>query len=248
MSNIDKTIEKAASISRGSSVKANIFNGGDSGKAEQNSDVVILDKNSVLSTVLAAHLSEKIGMNCVGLQVGDEDVVQIVSRRKPKILMVDPFDLPLTPTNDLQDFGRKVLIVSPKTRLFGYTQRLDENVLRGVIGANFAGCVGKQSDIRQLEIGLMAVQSGGVYFDPEYSALLKDAINGGASNAPNSLSRRERSVIIMTAKGQPAKQIANELKISPKTVETYKSRALSKLGLSNREELVDHAISSGWLT
>jgi DNA-binding NarL/FixJ family response regulator len=210
-------------------------------------DILILDNSSGMCAVLARHLSELFKLRCISCAHGDSPILETLARYQPKILILDPAELSLSPQHDLQDFRRSVRIISARTMLFGYTARMDDAILRGVIGAQFVGCVGKQSDLQQLEIGLMAVQSGGMYFDPGYGNLLHEVVAQDSLGSNDLLSKRERAVIILTAKGQPAKQIAQELQISAKTVETYKGRALNKLGLSNRAELLDHALAKGWL-
>ncbi len=216
--------------------------------AKKNSvDILIFDNSSGMCAVLARHLSDLFKLNCVSCAHSDAPILATLAKLQPKILILDPAELSLSPQHDLQDFRRSVRTISARTMLFGYTARMDDAVLRGVIGAQFVGCVGKQSNLEQLEIGLMAVQSGGVYFDPGYGHLLYEVVAQDSLNNNDLLSKRERAVIILTAKGQPAKQIAKELQISAKTVETYKGRALNKLGLSNRAELLDHALTQGWL-
>jgi two-component system response regulator NreC len=62
------------------------------------------------------------------------------------------------------------------------------------------------------------------------------------------LSERERAVVKLTAEGNTAQQAADILSLSPKTVETYRHRAMQKLGLTNRAELVRYALRAGLLT
>lgn len=54
-------------------------------------------------------------------------------------------------------------------------------------------------------------------------------------------------VIRRLAAGQPGKEVAARLGVSPRTLETYRARAMSKLGLRSRAELVHHAVRRGWL-
>ncbi|MGN6032261.1 MAG: response regulator transcription factor, partial [Thermomicrobiales bacterium] len=62
------------------------------------------------------------------------------------------------------------------------------------------------------------------------------------------LSDREREVVKLTAEGNTAQQAADVLSLSPKTVETYRHRAMQKLGLTNRAELVRYALRAGLLS
>ena len=61
------------------------------------------------------------------------------------------------------------------------------------------------------------------------------------------LSDREREVVRLVARGYSNKEIAAKLEVSVKTVETYRYRAVEKLGLRGRADLVRYAIEQGWL-
>ena len=61
------------------------------------------------------------------------------------------------------------------------------------------------------------------------------------------LSEREAEVVRLTAQGFTSKEMAQALGLSPRTLETYKARAMSKLNLRSRSELIRYALRSGWL-
>ncbi len=94
--------------------------------------------------------------------------------------------------------------------------------------------------------------AGGVYLDP---AIAARAIGRGAAGpqaafegkAAAYLSPREIEVLRLTAIGHSNKSIANTLLIGVKSVDTYKARAMEKLGFRNRVEVIRFALSRGWL-
>ena len=67
------------------------------------------------------------------------------------------------------------------------------------------------------------------------------------SQTENLLSSREEEVLKRFARGHASKQIAFDLEISSKTVDTYKSRAVQKLGLKDRSEIVEYAVENNWI-
>jgi DNA-binding NarL/FixJ family response regulator len=75
---------------------------------------------------------------------------------------------------------------------------------------------------------------------------LHSALRGEIEGAP--LSERESEVLRLIAQGYTNKEIAVQLSLSVKTVETYKARSMEKLGLSSRAETVRYALEQGWLT
>ena len=105
--------------------------------------------------------------------------------------------------------------------------------------------------LRALGVRFRVVASGGVYLDPTLAGKvmgqfvrrsdLKAELQG------SELSEREADVVRLIAQGHSNKEIATQLDISVKTVETYKARALEKLGLHSRTDLVRYALHLGWL-
>lgn len=74
-----------------------------------------------------------------------------------------------------------------------------------------------------------------------------DAEQGAAHTPHETLSDREREVVVRIAQGYSNKEIAAELELSVKTVETYKARVAEKLGLRTRVDIVRYAARQGWL-
>jgi DNA-binding NarL/FixJ family response regulator len=96
------------------------------------------------------------------------------------------------------------------------------------------------------------VQSGEIYIDPSFGQEPRDSIGTQPSKTPRTgdtlgLTEREASVLRYSARGLTIKEIAGRLELSSKTVETYKSRAIEKLDLKTRAEIVRFASAQGWL-
>ena len=92
---------------------------------------------------------------------------------------------------------------------------------------------------------------GGLHFDP---TLASKALTGRPGDSPGKaglhagdLSEREKEVLILLAWGYSNKEIAGDLGLSVKTVETYRVRISEKLGLRSRTEIVQYALRQGWL-
>ena len=109
----------------------------------------------------------------------------------------------------------------------------------------------KRSAGDELLRAIRAVNQGAIYLDPAISekALTNAAelalASGGESGE---LSRREEDVLQLVAQGFSNKQIAGQLEVSVKSVETYKARAAEKKGLHSRADIVRYGIKQGWLT
>jgi DNA-binding NarL/FixJ family response regulator len=99
---------------------------------------------------------------------------------------------------------------------------------------------------------IRAVVTGGLYVDPAIANRLFDSTPrhgaGPRSGGMPDLTDREGDVLKLVALGYTNKEIARQLDIGVKSVETYKSRGVEKLGLKTRAEIVRYASAQGWLS
>jgi len=133
------------------------------------------------------------------------------------------------------------------------TVHAEERYLLPVLEAGGSGYVRKSSAHTDLLDAIRTVARGEVFLDPAATkTLLRGYLGrvktGDELDLGEVLSEREREVVKLTAEGYTAQQAADILSLSPKTVETYRHRAMQKLGLANRAELVHYALRAGLLS
>ncbi len=139
----------------------------------------------------------------------------------------------------------------PGVKVLALTVHEDKGYLRQLLEAGAAGYVLKRAAAEELIRAIRTVAAGGVYLDPALAGTVvggfvrKPAGKGVSAGAD--LSDREAEVVRLVAAGHSNKEIAGRLGLSVKTVETYKSRSLEKLGLHSRADLVRYALGRGWL-
>ena len=147
---------------------------------------------------------------------------------------------------------RQVLRASPKTRVLVLTMHDDPAYLASAMAAGAAGYVVKKVADSELLSAIRAVHAGRTFVDLTQSLdSPSHAVAGTArteSERPKDLSRREREVLRLLAQGHSNQQIADRIRVSVKTVETYRTRLKQKLGLKERAELYRFAVESGILT
>ena len=112
----------------------------------------------------------------------------------------------------------------------------------GVIRAGARGYVTKSISAEELDAAIRRVHDGDAVFSPRLAGFVLDTFATGSSAEPvdvelDQLTAREREVLRYIARGYAYKEVAHELHISVKTVETHVSSVLRKLQLSNRHEL-----------
>jgi DNA-binding NarL/FixJ family response regulator len=146
------------------------------------------------------------------------------------------------------DLAKQLAASCPGVRLLALTVHEDRAYVQQMLQAGARGYMLKRSAAEDLTRAIRAVMEGGIYLDPAIAekALLGDGAHGAAEDG-GSLSQREEYVLRLTARGLSNKEIAAQLVISTKTVETYKARAIEKLNLRTRADIVRFGAAHGWL-
>lgn len=121
----------------------------------------------------------------------------------------------------------------------------EEFVVR-LIHAGAAGYVEKQSSPDVLREAIHRVAAGGVYVGPAGAAALARAVGPtGSAKDHELLSDRELQVLRLIGEGLAVGDIARELHLSPKTISTYRSRLMEKMGLESTAEIIRYAVRNG---
>lgn len=137
------------------------------------------------------------------------------------------------------------------TRVLVLTMHSEPAYLRTALAAGALGYVLKKSVDADLLSAIRAVHQSKTYVDPELADhLVRDALRGSGPRSASHeqrpvLSSRESQVLKMVAEGFSSKEIAAQIFVSTKTVETYRARIAEKLGLDSRAALVRYALESG---
>jgi DNA-binding NarL/FixJ family response regulator len=181
-------------------------------------------------------------------EAGDgAEAVRTVSRLSPDILVVDMS----MPVENGAQVTRRVRQASPDVRVIALTVHDDRAYLAQLLKAGVAGYVLKHAATSELIHAIHTVVAGGVYLDPRVAGSVVNDFVGDAREpargGPDELSDREAEVLRQIARGFSNKEVAAQLAISVKTVETYKARVMEKLGLRGRADLVRYALRRGWL-
>jgi two-component system, NarL family, response regulator NreC len=209
--------------------------------------ILIADDHAVLRAGLRMLLEAQNDMEVAGEAADGFDVSRKVRELRPDVVLMD-LSMPGPPSGEVI---RQVLRACPKTRVLVLTMHDDPAYLSAAMSAGAAGYVVKRAADSELLLGIRAVHAGRTFVDFTRSAGPPSGAAPGTSavrrQAPKDLSRREREVLLLLAQGHSNQQIADHLRVSVKTVETYRTRLREKLGLKGRAELYRFAIESGML-
>ncbi|ADP70762.1 two component transcriptional regulator, LuxR family [Rhodomicrobium vannielii ATCC 17100] len=208
--------------------------------------VFIADDHPVVLAGVRSVLDRDPDVEIVGEARDGETTLRMAIGLKPAMMVLD---LSMPGLNGVE-VTRQLLAQLPDCKVVVLTVHEDRAYLRKLIEVGAAGYVLKRSVTDDLLRAIHAVASGGMYLDPSIAAHAVDrTLDSPSENATAGadLSEREVEVLRFASVGHSNKAIANILTISVRSVETYKARAMDKLGLDNRVGLVGYAIEKGWL-
>ncbi|MFG3435762.1 response regulator [Nonomuraea sp. NPDC047897] len=197
--------------------------------------VLIVDDHRLFRSGVRAELGDSIQV--VGEAEDVETAVRAIAELQPDVVLLDVH----MPGGGGQEVLRRVLGSGSQVRFLALSVSDAAEDVIGVIRGGARGYVTKNISGKELTDAIRRVAEGDAVFSPRLAGFVLDAF--ASSEAPSidpeldSLTQREREVLRLIARGYAYKEIAKELFISVKTVETHVSSVLRKLQLSNRHEL-----------
>jgi DNA-binding NarL/FixJ family response regulator len=203
-------------------------------------NILIVDDHGIVRDGIRSLLRCQDGMDVVGLAATGEQAVLAAQHLRPDVIIMD---LVLPILNGI-DATKRILASLPLTKIIVLSAwSTSEHVYRA-LRAGALGYVIKDAAGAELVCAVRAVSSGRRYLSPSIAALVSSAgPNDAVARSPlERLSAREREVLHRTAEGYSSTEIALQLSLSPKTIDTYRSRLMQKLGVSDRSALIRFAI------
>ncbi|MEV4105090.1 response regulator transcription factor [Nonomuraea sp. NPDC049649] len=197
--------------------------------------VLIVDDHRLFRSGVRAELGDSIEV--VGEAEDVDSAVKAIAELQPDVVLLDVH----MPGGGGQEVLRRVLGSGSQVRFLALSVSDAAEDVIGVIRGGARGYVTKNISGKELTDAIRRVAEGDAVFSPRLAGFVLDAF--ASTEAPSidpeldSLTQREREVLRLIARGYAYKEIAKELFISVKTVETHVSSVLRKLQLSNRHEL-----------
>jgi two-component system, NarL family, response regulator NreC len=204
--------------------------------------VVLADDHAVVRSGLRL-LLDQAGLHVLA-EAGDADsALRSVLGHKPSVLVLD-LNMPGEPTS-LQAIPR-VAEVSPGTRVVVLTMQEDPTFAREALRAGAKGYVLKEAADGELVEAVRRAAAGETYLNPKLGAALA-TMAPESTGPPDDLTEREVEVLRLVALGHTNQEIADQLYLSVRTVESHRARIGQKLLISTRAELVRYALDHGML-
>lgn len=210
-------------------------------------DILIVDDHAMFRSGLRALIELEDDCHVVGEAATGDDGVDQARTLKPDVVIMD---LSMPGSGGLEA-TRRIAALGLDAKVLVLTVHAEEEYLVPVVQAGASGYLTKTSADTDLIEAIRVVARGQVYLPPQATKLLlqeyKNAADDEDTVGLQQLSSREQEVLALTAEGYSSREIGKMLFISPKTVDTYRSRIMNKLRLDHRSELVRFALRVGLL-
>lgn len=210
--------------------------------------IVLADDHPIFLAGLRNLIQGEEDFEIVGEAASGIMALSLIREKQPDIAVLD---ISMPGLNGIR-VARKLADECPAVRILLLTLHEDRAYTTQALQVGVRGYVLKRSAPESLLPALRAVLTGGLYIDPTIASNVVPPARGHARHGTSAtrvseLTAREEEVLKLTALGLSAKEIATQLGVGVKSVETFKARASEKAGLRTRADIVRFAATQGWL-
>jgi DNA-binding NarL/FixJ family response regulator len=211
--------------------------------------VLLADDHKIFREGLKALLEQEQDISIVADTSDGENAVALATSLLPDVVILD---INMPHVNGIEA-ARRIVASARDTKIIILSMHLDSDYVSEALRAGAKGFLAKNCSSRELVAAIHHVVAGGAHLSPSISSVIVGLISEtktcGPTLAPGKsqgkLSKRETQVLQLLAEGNCTKEIASQLDISSKTVETYRANLMKKLEITSVAGLVKHAIREG---
>ncbi|MBV8030398.1 MAG: response regulator transcription factor [Betaproteobacteria bacterium] len=206
--------------------------------------VVLADDHALVRAGMRSLLGTMAGVEVVGEAASGEEALELAEREKPDVVLMDiamrgMSGLDAAARMRERQAGVSVIILS---------MHAGEEYVLQALRAGAVGYLLKDAATGELELALRSVMRGESWFSPAVSRQVVEGYVqrvGGEAAGGDTLTARQREVLQLVARGRSTKEIAYELKLSVKTVETHRAQIMERLNIRDVAGLVRYALRTG---
>ena len=210
--------------------------------------ILLADDHTLIRSGIATLLQNIKDFVIVGEAEDGEDAVHKTSELRPTVVVID-LSMPKLSGIEATKIIKKRY---PDTNVLVLTMHENEEYVYQILKSGASGYVLKSAGRDELTAAIRAAAKGEKYFSPRISQLMAEGyvkrVEKGGQEAPKAdvlLTRREREILALVANGLTNQQIADQLFISPRTVDTHRTNIMQKLEIHDLANLVRYAIEHG---
>jgi two-component system response regulator NreC len=210
--------------------------------------ILLADDHKVVRQGLRALLEKEKEFEVVGEAENGREAVSKAIETKPDIVLLD---VAMPDLNGLEA-ARQIKAKLPKAKVIALSAHENSSYVLGMIKSGASGYILKDVAFKEITDAIRMVAAGDFYLSQKVAGAVVDGFlqRGAAagSKAIASLTEREREVLQLLAEGHSAREVADKLFVSVKTIEVHRWKLMRKLGLKNNAELIKFAIREGLTT
>ncbi len=204
--------------------------------------IVVVDDHRMFREAIIEHLNEQADMRVVGETDNGADVVELLLKHRPDLLLLD-LNLNGLDGDDVLRIMRQLEL---NTKVIVFSMHADPNHVGRVLSFGIKGYLLKDEALDNLTEAIRTVEQGGEYFSPKIT--VSATPRPGNVKISDRLTSREIEILSLIANGLSSNEIAGKLGRSSKTVESHRSNIFKKLGLHNVADLTRFAIKNGYIS
>ncbi|MEJ2642820.1 MAG: response regulator transcription factor [Desulfosarcinaceae bacterium] len=207
--------------------------------------ILLADDHKIVRDGLKALIEKELGMEVVAEAESGRKALRLARKLKPDVVIMD---VSMPDLNGI-DATRQILAELPGVKVVALSMHSQKQFVEGMLKAGVCGYLLKDGAFEELINAVNTVMRGRFYLSPDITGVVVGDYLKFHRDHPNEnakeLTPREREVLQLIAEGQSVRNIAEELHISVKTVETHRSHIMKKLDLHTVADLTKHAIREG---
>lgn len=202
--------------------------------------VLLVDDHQIVREGIAMLLSKYDDIDVIGSTGESEHAIELARTTMPNVVILD---ISMPGTTGYQLIGL-IQATSPTTKILMLSVHACQEHVNAALGLGAHGYIAKSAATEELILALRTVQHGSVWIPTSISREVLNAYIEKEKKAQE-LTTRQAAALKMTVEGKRTKEIAFELGLSIKTVETYRTQIMTKLGIQDIPNLVKYAILNG---
>lgn len=207
--------------------------------------VLLADDHKIVRDGFRTLLAKNEEIRVVGEAEDGRRTVQMVKKLSPDIVIMD---VAMPDLNGIEA-TRQITAEFPDVKVIAVSMHSDRRFVSEMLKAGASAYLSKDYAFDELENAIRTVISNKIYLSPDISGVVVENYvrqpQKPEESAFSLLSQREREVVQLLAEGKTSKEIADQLHVSVKTVETHRTNIMTKLNIHRLAELTKYAIREG---
>jgi DNA-binding NarL/FixJ family response regulator len=206
--------------------------------------IVLADDHQLVRGGVRSLLESLPGVKIVGETGDGREALDLIEKHRPDVILLD---ITMPGLSGLEVAAR-VSAISPRTKVVILSMHAGETYVAQALRAGIAGYLLKDSAIAELEVALEAVSRGETYLSPAVTGRVVTSFlsgQGPPAGPLEGLTSRQREVLQLIAEGRSSKEIASQLGVAVKTIETHRTQIMERLDIHDIAGLVRFAIRVG---